>query len=62
MWCRKCKVVMGILGTSYHRKENGSNKGYKRYHECPSCHYRKYNNGMNFQEVINREIQKNRRK
>lgn len=49
---------MSISGTSYHKKENRNDKGYKRYDECPSCHYRKYNNGLNFQEIMNKEIQK----
>lgn len=53
---------MSISGTSYHRKENRNDKGYKRYDECPSCHYRKYNNGLNFQEIMNKEIQKSRRR
>ena len=51
---------MSISGTSYHRKENKNDKGYRRYDECPNCHHRKYNNGLNFQEVMNKEIQKNR--
>ena len=51
---------MNILGTSYDSKKNKEDKGYRRYDECPSCHYRKYNNGLNFQEVMDNEIQKNR--
>lgn len=51
---------MNISGTSYKPKENKGDKGYQRYDECPSCHYRKYNNGLNFQGVMNREIQKSR--
>lgn len=53
---------MSISGTLYHKKENKNDKGYKRYDECPSCHYRKYNNGLNFQEIMNKEIQKSRRR
>lgn len=60
MWCRKCNVIMDMSGTSYRIKENKDDRGYRRYDECPSCHYRKYNNGLNFQEVMNREMQKNR--
>lgn len=62
MWCKKCNIIMNISGTSYHPKENKNDKGYRRYDECPSCHYRKYYNGLNFQEVMNREIQKSRSK
>lgn len=60
MWCRKCNVIMSILGSLYEPKKNKNDKGYRRYEECPSCHYRKYNNGLNFQEVMNKEIQKNK--
>lgn len=52
---------MSISGTSYEPKKHKDNKGYQRYDECPSCHYRKYNNGLNFQEIMNKEIQKNKR-
>lgn len=62
MWCKKCNIIMSISGTSYRPKENKDDKGYRRYDECPSCHYRKYNNGLNFQEVMNKEIQKSRSK
>ena len=58
MWCRKCNTIMSTSGTSYYPKENNHDKGYQRYDECPSCNYRKYNNGLNFQEVMNRAIQK----
>lgn len=60
MWCKKCNVIMSISGTSYYKKENRNDKGYRRYDECANCHYRKYNNGLNFQEVMNKEIQKSR--
>lgn len=60
MWCRRCNVIMNISGTSYHPKENNKDKGYRRYNKCPICHYRKYHNGLNFQEVINKEIQKSK--
>ena len=53
---------MSISGTSYESKKNKEDKGYQRYDECPGCHYRKYNNGLNFQEVMNREVQKNKRR
>lgn len=60
MWCNKCNIFMSITGTSYEPKENKYDKGYRRYDECPSCHHRKYNNRLNFQEVMNKEIQKNK--
>lgn len=60
MWCRKCNVIMSISGTSYEPKKNNDDKGYRRYDECPRCHHRKYYNGLNFQEVMDNEIQKNR--
>lgn len=62
MWCIKCNALMSISGTSYGPKKNIEDKGYQRYDECPNCHYRKYNNGMKFQEVMIREIQKSRSK
>ena len=60
MLCKKCNIIMSISGTSYEPKKNKEDKGYRRYDECPSCHYRKYYNGANFQEVMNKEIQKSR--
>lgn len=51
---------MSISGTSYEQKKNKDDKGYRRYDECPSCHYKKFNNRLNFQEVMNNEIQKSR--
>lgn len=62
MLCKKCNIIMSISGTLYRPKENRDDKGYQRYDKCPSCHYRKYYNGLNFQEVMNKEIQKNRSK
>ena len=53
---------MSISGTSYHRKENKNDKGFRRYDVCTICHYRNYYNGLNFQEVMDNEIQKNRSK
>lgn len=60
MLCRKCNIVMSISGTSYEPKKNKDDKGYWSFDECPSCHYRRYNNGLNFQEIMNKEIQKNK--
>lgn len=56
MWCRKCNVLMSISGTLYKPKKNKDDKGHRRYDECPSCHHRKYNSGLNLQEVIDRKI------
>lgn len=60
MLCKKCNIVMNISGTSYEPKKNKEAKGYRRYDECQRCHYRKYYNGLNFQEVMNKKIQKSR--
>lgn len=62
MWCKRCNIIMSISGTLYEPKKGKDDKGYRRYDECTSCHYRKYNNGLNFQEIMNKEIQKNRRR
>ena len=62
MRCRKCNVLMSISGTSYHRKEKKNDKGYRRYIECPNCHYRKYNTELNFQDVMDMAIQGKRNK
>lgn len=49
MICKYCKVQM-VQGTSY---ENSDGRHHaKRYDECPKCHNRKYNNSVNFQEVL----------
>ena len=42
---------MSISGTSYEPKRNKEDRGYRRYDECPSCHYRRYNNGLDIQIV-----------
>lgn len=60
MWCKRCNVIMSISGTLYHPKENKNDKGYKRYNKCPNCGYKKFNNGLNFQEIIEKEIRKSR--
>ena len=61
MWCRDCNVVMKT-GTSYQQKKNDRDKGWKRYNECPRCHTKLYNNPSNFQEVLNRMTENNKRK
>lgn len=61
MLCRKCNTPMSVSGTTYEPKKDKSDKGYRRYDECPNCHYRKYNNGLNFQEEMNKAIQKKQR-
>lgn len=43
MICKICNVHM-ISGTSY---EMGISR---RFDECPKCHFRKYNKGINMQE------------
>ena len=59
MWCKNCNLMLSVTGTSYHKKENNNDKGYKRYNECPKCHYKKFNNGLNFQEIMDKAIHKN---
>lgn len=61
MLCRKCKQPMSVSGTTYEPKKNKGDKGYRRYNECPNCHYRKYHDGINFQEEMNKAIQKKQR-
>lgn len=57
--CKVCNVVMKS-GTSYEHK-NGQNSS-RRYDECPKCHFVKYNNNPNFQELLVNEYQKRRNK
>ncbi len=57
MWCNKCNVLMSISGTLYEQKRK-NDKGYLRYDECPICHRKKYNNGLNIQEAMNKKNQK----
>lgn len=47
-------------GTTYEHK-NGKHSA-KRYDECPKCHYKKYNNSPNFQDVLVNAAQKSRNK
>lgn len=56
MLCRRCMEVMRS-GTLYEQK-NRSNKGYRRYNECPKCHEKVFNNSPNFQEYLGKETQK----
>lgn len=59
MLCKKCNALMGISGTSYHKKENKEDKGYVRYHECPKCNYREYNSNLpNSQEFLGQKFGK----
>ena len=48
MWCKNCNLMLSVTGTSYHKKENNNDKGYKRY-----------NNGLNFKEIMDKAIHKN---
>ncbi len=58
MQCKKCNVKMSISGTVYEPKRNKGSKGYRRYDECPICRYRKYHNGWNCQEVLDKGNQR----
>lgn len=62
MLCRKCNILMSVSGTTYEPKRNKGDKGYRRYNECPNCYYRKYHDGLNFQETLSSEFEKRRKK
>lgn len=51
---------MSITGTTYKQRKNKSDKGYKRYNECPKCGDRVYNNSPNFQEVLEKVSEKSK--
>lgn len=59
MLCKHCKVSM-VSGTSYRGRDDPQNR--RRFNECPVCYFKQYTNGVNFQEVIKREIQKTNKK
>lgn len=60
MICKNCKVVMGITGTTYQKKRNKHDKGYRRFNKCPKCGDMAYNNSPNFQETLFAEIRKSK--
>lgn len=62
MLCKRCNIVMGIMGTSYWSNQNRGRPSYKRYSECPKCRNRIYNNSSNFQETLSSEFEKSRSK
>lgn len=51
MVCKECNIQM-ISGTTY--ECNGRNISNRRFDECPKCHFRKYNNGINLQLIKKR--------
>lgn len=51
MLCKKCNIPM-IPGTTYESNKRGISS--RRFDECPKCHFRKYNNGNNVQERVER--------
>lgn len=61
VWCKNCNVIMSITGTTYQKKKNNHDKGYKRYNKCPKCGDKVYNNSPNFQEVLSVEIERSNR-
>lgn len=55
MICKTHKIQMDT-GTEYDGKHQ------RRYDECPICHIKVFNNGKNFQAVLENEIDKSKRK
>lgn len=49
-----------VSGTSYRGRDDPQNR--RRFNECPVCHFKQYTKGVNFQEVIEKEIQKSNKK
>lgn len=47
--CKTCNIQM-MPGTTYEIKDKRGISS-RRFHECPKCHFRKYNGGVNIQEV-----------
>lgn len=61
MLCKRCMTVMG-MGTSYEQRKGRDRPSHKRYFECGKCHDRVYTNAVNFQEILEKESNKNRNK
>ena len=61
MLCKRCMVVMGT-GTTYEQKKGQSKPSHRRFCECNNCKDRVYINSPNFQEVMKRESEKNRKR
>ncbi len=59
MLCRRCMTVMEI-GTRYEQNRGQNKPSHRRYFECGKCHDRVYTNGPNFQEYMNKALEKNR--
>ena len=60
MLCSDCNVVMGITGTTYEKKKNNRDRGYRRFNKCPKCKKKIYNNSDNFQEHLAKASEKSR--
>lgn len=55
---------MGVSGTRYEcKRDKNGNKQFlhKRYCECKNCKYRKYTNSLNFQQIVEKEVIKNKK-
>lgn len=51
---------MGITGTTYEKKKNNRDRGYRRFNKCPKCKKKIYNNSENFQEHLVKASDKSR--
>lgn len=60
MLCKRCMTVMNV-GTTYEQNRDGK-PSYRRYHECKKCHDKFYTKEPNFQECINKALEKCRNK
>lgn len=49
-------TVMAV-GTTYEQKKDGK-PSHRRYHECRKCHEKVYTKEPNFQECINKALEK----
>lgn len=56
MLCKRCMVVMGT-GTTYEQRKDGKSSS-RRFHECKKCHDRVYTKEPNFQEYMNKALDK----
>lgn len=64
MICNTCNKIMGVSGTRYEcKRDKNGNKQFlhKRYCECKNCKYRKYTNSLNFQQIVEKEVIKNKK-
>lgn len=60
MLCKRCMTVMGS-GTRYEQNKDGKSSA-RRYYECQNkkCRHRVYTKEPNFQEWMNKVLEKSR--